>query len=279
MDSAIIVQELVISMSKKKGKEGCMAIKIDLEKAYYHMEWSFIRDTLSLLRFPSSLSSLIMSCVTSFSIYVLFNGGALDPFLPSRGIRQGDPLSPYLFILCMEILGAFIMEKCEAKLWDPISASRGGVTFSHLFFVDDLVLFAKADGKNCRAIRDVLDTFCNLFGWKVSVEKSRAFFSPNVGSNTKEELCNILEFCSTPNLGKYLGAIVERVQNRLAGLKTHLLSFAGRVVLTKATLSTIPNYAMQCASLPSKVTQNIDRLCRNFIWGLTENKKKLHLIS
>ena len=57
----------------------------------------------------------------------------------------------------MEVLGAFIAEKCEAKLWDPISASRGGVTFSHLFFADDLVLFAKADIKNCRAVQDVLD--------------------------------------------------------------------------------------------------------------------------
>ena len=202
--NAIIVQELVHSMSKKKGKERCMAIKIDLEKAYDCMEWSFIRDTLSLFRVPSRLSSLIMSCVTSSSISVLFTGGALDHFLPSRGIRQGDLLSPYLVILCMEILGAFIMEKCEAKLWDPILTSRGGVTFSHLFFVDDLVLFAKADSKNCKAIRDVLDTFCDLSGQKVSVEKSRVFFSPNVGSNTKEELCNILEFRSIPNLGKYL---------------------------------------------------------------------------
>ena len=130
-------------------------------------------------------------------------------------------------------------------------------------------------------------------GRRLVQKKSHVFFSPNVGSNTKEELCNILEFRLTPNLGKYLsfpikhtstpqdfGAIVERVQNRLAGLKTHLLSFAERVVLTQATLSTISNYAMQCASLPGKVTQNIDRLCRNFIWGSTENnKKKLHLIN
>ena len=66
------------------------------------------------------------------------NGGALKPFLPSRGIRHGDPLSPYLFILYMEVLGALIIEKCDAKLWDPIKASRGGLAFSHLFFANDL---------------------------------------------------------------------------------------------------------------------------------------------
>ena len=96
-----------------------------------------------LFKFPKHLISLIMSCVSSSSILVSFNGGAMDPFQPSRGIRQGDPLSPYLFILCMEILGAYILDKCNDNLWDPISASRGGVAFSQLFFSDDLVLFTK----------------------------------------------------------------------------------------------------------------------------------------
>lgn len=100
----------------------------------------------------------------------------MESFQPTRGIRRGDPLSPYLFILCMEVLGALIVEKCEEKLWDQVSASRGGVAFSHLFFADDLVLFAKANVKNCMAVKDVLDTFCMLSGQKVCAEKSRVFF-------------------------------------------------------------------------------------------------------
>lgn len=124
-----------------------MTIKIDLEKAYGRLEWSFIRDTLKLFNFPNHLISLIMSCVSTSSISMLVNGGGLDYFQPSRGIRQGDPLSPYLFILCMEVLGALITEKCEAKLWDPVKVAPRGIAFSHLFFTDDLVLFAKADKK------------------------------------------------------------------------------------------------------------------------------------
>jgi len=124
IDNAIIVQELVHTMSKMKGRGGFMAIKIDLEKAYDRLEWSLIRDTLALFKFPNHLASLIMSCVSTSSISVLYNSGALKPFLPLRGIRQGDPLSPYFFILCMEVLGALITEKCNAKLWDPIKASQ-----------------------------------------------------------------------------------------------------------------------------------------------------------
>ena len=95
VDNSIIVQELFHTMSKKKGRGGFMAIKIDLEKAYDYLEWSFIRNTLALFKFPIQLISLIMSCVSTSSISILYNGGALEPFLPSRGIRQGDPLSPY----------------------------------------------------------------------------------------------------------------------------------------------------------------------------------------
>ena len=83
VDNAIIVQELVHSMAKKKGRGGVMAIKLDLEKAYDRLEWSFIRDTLNLYKFPSRLISLIMSCVSSSSISILVNGGALEPFYPS----------------------------------------------------------------------------------------------------------------------------------------------------------------------------------------------------
>ena len=112
LDNAIIVQELIHTMSKKKGRTSVMAIKLDLEKAYDHLEWSFIKDTLKLFNFPDKLISLTMSCVTTTSISILFNGSALDAFQPSRGLRQGDPLSPYLFILCMEVLGALFEGKC-----------------------------------------------------------------------------------------------------------------------------------------------------------------------
>ena len=87
VDNAIIIQELIHSMDKKKGRTGIMAIKLDLEKAYDWLEWGFIRDTLKLFKFPSHLISLIMSCVSTTSISILFNGGALEAFQPSRGIR------------------------------------------------------------------------------------------------------------------------------------------------------------------------------------------------
>ena len=139
----IIAQEIIHTLTLKKGNTGFMAVKIDLEKAYDRLERNFIRDVLLLYNLPSSMVDLIMRCESSFSTSLLFNGGMLEPFLPSRSIRQGDPMSPYIFIFCMEVQGYFVDDKCRFKLWDPIKASRGGPAMSHLFFADDLILLAK----------------------------------------------------------------------------------------------------------------------------------------
>lgn len=105
IDNAIIVQELIHTISKKKGSIGYMAMKIDLEKAYDKLEWSFIRDMLIRVNLLKTLIEIIMSCASTVSASILFNGGCLDEFFPTRGIRQGDPLFPYLFILYMDYLG------------------------------------------------------------------------------------------------------------------------------------------------------------------------------
>ena len=222
-----------------------MAIKIDLEKAYDKIEWAFIREMLIEFNFPDNIVYLIMSCVLSVSISLLFNEGCLESFHPSRGIRQGDPLSPYLFILCMEYLGYLIEEKCEAKLWSPVKASRSGPAFSHIFFADDLLLFAKADQDNCHAIKEVLEVFCKKSGQIVSEAKSWVYFSPNFNFYLRDNLADILGFRATPNLGKYLsfplkhlgsggqnfGFVLDRVKKKLAGWKANLLSMVGRMVL------------------------------------------------
>ena len=101
IDNAIIAQEVIHSINKKKGKVGYMALKIDLEKVYDKLEWSFIKDMLIRINLLVDLVDIIMSCVLTVFTFIMVNGDALESIYPLRGIRQGDPLSLYLFILCM----------------------------------------------------------------------------------------------------------------------------------------------------------------------------------
>ena len=192
----------------------------------------------------------------------------------------------------MEMLGFLIDLKCDENLWDLVKASRNGPAFSHLFFANDLVLFARADMKNCCNVKETLDTFYELSGQKVSLAKSKVYFSPNIRQEERDEMCEVLGMRSTPNLGKYLGFplkhpgssshdfdfVLERVQTKVQGWTASLLSMVGRVVLTQFVTLAVPSYLMQGCFLPSRVLNGLDRLNRNFIWGSTEEKKKMHLI-
>ena len=220
-----------------------------------------------------------MSCVTSTKISILFNGGALESFNPSRGLRQGDPISSHLFILCMEYLGHLIDKKCMEGVWIPLKASRDNIIISHLFFADDLILFAKVDKESCEAISEVLDEFCDELGQKVSMEKSRIYFSPNVQAEIRSEIYSRLGIQATTNIGNYLvfpinhkgvprnrlNFIVNGVMSKLAGWKARFLSFARRSVLVKSIMSSIPNYVMQATFLLAHLCEKLDKINRDFL--------------
>ena len=292
LDNTIIAQELFHSIDGKKGKMGFMAIKLDLEKAYDRLEWNFIHKVLQAFHFPPKLTRVIMSCISSTNISILVNGGMLEPFEPSRGIRQGDPLSPYIFILCMEYLSHLIEQKCVEGSWIPLKASRDNLGFSHLLFADDIILFCKVGHDACDAISDVLNKFFLESGQKISLEKSRIYFSPNVKKEERMEVCDLLGIQETRSIGKYLGFplwhkganrrqynfVVERVMNKLSGWKAKFLSFAGRAVLIKSVMSAIPNHIMQGVALPTHICDKLDKVNWDFLWGSTSEKRKLHLV-
>ena len=169
-----------------------------------------------------------MSCVSSTSISILFNGGKLEPFNPSRGIRQGDPLSPYLFILFMEYLGYLIKKECIEGSWVPSKASKRDVGISHIFFVDDLMLFAKVSKEESEVIKDVLDRICSETRQMVSSEKSRIYFSLNISDELKDKVYDSLGIEATSNLGKYLGFPV-----RHKGALSNQFNFVAERVISK----------------------------------------------
>nr|KYP48048.1 LINE-1 reverse transcriptase isogeny [Cajanus cajan] len=289
-DNIIIFQEVIHSMRYKSGNKGWMAIKIDLEKAYDRLKWNFVKDTLQDIGLPQIFVNLIWASILSPRLRMVWNGEALEEFTPSRGIRQGGPISPYLFVLCMERLFQLISAAVTSDQWKPIKLSRDGRPLSHLAFADDLVLFAEASINQVEIIKTCLDLFCASSGQKVSLEKTRIYFSKNVNHSIREEISSTFGYQCIDNLGKYLGipahhsrvchrdyqGLIEHVSRR--GWKTSALLFMGRLTLCKSVLSTIPSYTMQSVYLPRSTCDEIDRICRDFLWGGSRNNRRFHAI-
>ena len=120
-DNIILVQEVVQTLQSRRGGNGYAAIKLDLEKAYDRLEWGFIRESLEFFQLPTNLITLIMNMISSTRFHILWNGIPLLEITPTRGIRQGNPLSPYLFIICLERLSIRLEEAVRDRLIHPIS--------------------------------------------------------------------------------------------------------------------------------------------------------------
>ena len=107
---------------------------------------------------------------------LLWNEELTESFTPSRGIRQGDPIYPYIFVLCIERLSHGINDAVKRGHWNPIKLSRGGTLLSHLFFADDLILLAEASCRQAMVINEVLNVSCMISREKVSKTKTQVFF-------------------------------------------------------------------------------------------------------
>lgn len=176
------------SLKNKKGRKGSFILKVDLEKAYDRVDWDFLKQVLKFTGFAPILIDLIMDYVSSSKLLVYSNGETLEPFSTARGLRQGDPLSPYLFVLCKEILSHRICKLVEQKEWRPIKIGGAVLMISHIFFADDLLLFGEASFSQTRVMEYILTNFCGFSDQRVNKDKSSIWFSPN----TPSYLCNTI---------------------------------------------------------------------------------------
>ena len=168
------------SLKKTTCKTTGVALKSDMEKAYDRLEWDYIQKCLQLHGFHPTWIKWVMECISSVSYSLLINGEPSGLIKPSRGIRQGDPLSPYIFLLCMEALtNSLSIASRNPKGGIGIKICLRSERLPCLMFADDCLLFCKAETAACWHLKNILDTFCDTLGQLINYHKSTLTFSKN----------------------------------------------------------------------------------------------------
>ena len=185
-DNVLVAYESFHAIKKKThGANGFCAVKFDMSKAYDRVEWEFLRQMMMRLGFHAQWIELIMECVSSVSYWVRFNNTETDDFAPTRGLRQGDPLYPYVFLLYSEGLLSMLSHEKEVGNLEGIKVCRNAPSISHLLFADDSLILMKADLINATSLRQVLDEYCASSGQLVSEGKCGIFSSQNMNVEGK----------------------------------------------------------------------------------------------
>ncbi|XP_019195011.1 PREDICTED: uncharacterized protein LOC109188829 [Ipomoea nil] len=175
-DNILIVAEVGHYLNRKQcGRKGWAALKLDMAKAYDRMEWQFLRRMLE------------WRCNAN------------------QGVAAGDPLSPYLFLICAEGLSVLLQRAQMSGLIHGCRVARGASQISHLFFADDSLLFFRADEEEAGVIKQCLGRYEELSGQKVNYHKSSVCFSRNTSVEDRGEVAICLQVDQAPNFGKYLG--------------------------------------------------------------------------
>ncbi|RVX02717.1 LINE-1 reverse transcriptase-like [Vitis vinifera] len=291
LDASLIANE-VIDLWQKRKEKGVIC-KLDIEKAYDSLNWQFLMKVLQKMGFGQKWLGWMWSCISSAKFSVLVNGVPTGFFPSTKGLRQGDPLSPYLFVMGMEVLGILIRRAVEGGFLSGCSIREGGRTalnISHLFFADDTIIFCEANKEHLSHLSWVLFWFEAASGLKINLSKSEII--PVGEVDDIEELAVELG-CRVGSLpSQYLGlplgvpnkaslmwdGVKERVRRRLTLWKRQFISKSGRITLIKSTLASIPIYQMPLFRMPKIVIRRLEKLQRDFLWGGGNMERKVHLV-
>ncbi|RVW26012.1 LINE-1 retrotransposable element ORF2 protein [Vitis vinifera] len=284
LDASLIANE-VIDNWKKKGDKGVIC-KLDIEKAYDSINWQFLLKVMEKMGFGAKWLRWMWWCISTARFSVMVNGTPAGFFPSSKGLRQGDPLSPYLFVMGMEVLSGGFISGCK------IQRNRGrAVHIAHLLFADDTIVFCEAKKEYLTNLSWILFWFEAASGLKINLAKSEVI---PVGEIQRiEELamelgCRVGKLPSVylglplgvPNKAAYgWDGIEEKMRRRLALWKSQYISKGGRITLIKSTMGSMPVYQMSLFRMPMSVARRLENLQRDFLWGgggLME--RKTHLV-
>ena len=267
-DGILMANELVDS--RIRSTVPGLICKVDMEKAFDRVSWDYIDYILFRMGFGTLWRRWIQACMSSASFSILINGASCGFFTSSRGVRQGDPLSPLLFDLAMEGLSKLIQRATDLKQISGFQVRRVAEPISHLHYADDTIIFLDADQEQLAYTLSILKCFEVVSGLKINLAKTKII---NVGAVAQLKAWASEFGCGTDQLPtKYLGVplgatqraratwdpILTKFDKRLSQWKGKQLSNGGKLTLINATLSNLPIYYLSVLLAPIKIVNAME---------------------
>jgi len=276
-DNILLAQELFSGFQHDPYRAKCV-IKVDFKKAYDTVSWEFIEVCLQAFRFPQILTDRIMTCIRSPKFSICLNGDLHGFFASGRGIRQGDPISPYIFTLVMEAFTGLLDIQTSRPEFGFFWRCKS-TKLSHLFFADDVLLFSEATLASVGLLKSGIDSFSSWSGLVPNLNKSEVFLSGG-SSGLRNDILNMLGFQVGSLPFRYLGVpvisarlgkadcitLVNAITARIQSWTHRFLSFAGRVQLVKSVLYSVQVFWASVFFLPCAVLDRIEKILRQFLW-------------
>ncbi|XP_074298594.1 uncharacterized protein LOC141629503 [Silene latifolia] len=293
-DSCVITHEIMHYLNKtKRGSVSYAALKLDMHKAFDRVSWTFLIAILKRFGFPVFWQDIIWECISTVTYNIIINGEPSSTFKPSCGLRQGDPLSPYLFIMCMEILSCQLRTAEKSNAINGLKISRYAPPISHLFYADDAFICCKATPSAFENLRDLLRCFELASGQMINLDKSFIKFSPNAPPDFRTHMASILKMRTSVCFGNYLGVpvdipskksllfqpLVDRLTSRiLTWSSLHLSQLCKLLIINTIILGSI-RFLMASIPFPVGICKKIDSLIAAFWWRKDARQRSIHWLS
>jgi hypothetical protein len=222
-----------------------------------------------------------MERVTLVGYRIKVNGQLLDGFKPKRGLRQGDSLTPYLFLICAKGFSALLQQAEEEGKIVGVEVCQSAPSVSHLLFADDSLILIRTTEGDAKHLRDILDLYECCSGQMINKAKSTVLFSRNTNVHRKAEVCRLLHITRETLNERYLrlpaqvgrsksgtfAYIKDRIWQRIQGWKEKFLSWAGKEILIKAVAQAIPTFAMGCFNLTKSFCDKVSKMICRYWWN------------
>ncbi|XP_022033057.1 uncharacterized protein LOC110934177 [Helianthus annuus] len=244
------------------------------------------------MNFPEKWRLWVRGILMPSRSSILVNGSPTCEFQCHRGVRQGDPLSPFIFILAMEALSSFMVSANSAGLIRGISLPNGGPSVSHLVFADGVMLMGEWSEQSILNVKRLMRCFYLVSGLKINLKKS-CLYNVGVSPEVCDQTANLLG-CKAGSLPfTYLGLnvrgnmnryhnwapVIDSFEARLSLWKASTFSIGGRTTLVKSVLDSLPVYYFSLYLAPSNMINKLEQLRRNFLWGDSNSRNRMHWVN